>query len=213
MAVNEREVESAHAKTERSASWAAALSAFEAARAAEDAYDQAEWRPVYQEWVSRRAKIPDHIEAEMARLADARYASEDALMKAPAPSLSVAIWKMEYARERWDECWPDNYWDDVISDLRRFAATEHEAQTSWDAEMRRIDDLWTAYECETNDDLSSIRNAEHLEAVDCLLIDRRAHSLSAVERKLSLILQTYDDSSIPEVLLTALHRDVVELLQ
>jgi hypothetical protein len=103
--------------------WNAAKAVFDACRAEEVAYDQAVWMPAYNASDSKGRQIPDHRDAEMERLMDARGDAEDALMVTAAPDLTAVIWKMEYANKRWEDfCgWPDDWWNAVINDLRRFA--------------------------------------------------------------------------------------------
>jgi len=85
------------------------------------------------------------------------------------------------------------------------------AETEWEAELSRIGALWLAFEQETDGELSSVRNSEHLAAVDALLASP-APSLRAVEQKLALIAQTYDDCVIENELIAWLHQDLLRLL-
>lgn len=104
--------------------WATAMQAFEARRAEEDAYHRAAWRPAYHASKAGGPNIPDHVDAEMERLVDARCDAEDTLIATPAPALSAVIWKMEYAQKCWEDFdgWPDDWWTAVMSDLHRLAA-------------------------------------------------------------------------------------------
>lgn len=104
--------------------WNAAQAAFESARKAEDDYDRATWRPAYHAAESGGPSIPDDIDAHAERLTDARCAAEEVLIAAPAPDLPAAIWKIEYARKRWEEFsdWPATWWAAVMGDLHRLAA-------------------------------------------------------------------------------------------
>lgn len=103
--------------------WDAAQVALEIARDFEEAYSQGEWLLHYQAQTSGGPPIPDAVEAEAERRSELRCVAEDVLIAVPSPDLSTAIWKIEYARERWVdfEDWPDTWWTAVLSDLRRFA--------------------------------------------------------------------------------------------
>lgn len=104
--------------------WDGAKAAFEAARQAEASYDGAVWWPAFYAAEKGGARTPDDIDAEGERLTDVRCAAEDTLIATPAPDLPAAIWKIEYARKRWEDCvdWPETWWAAVLGDLRRFAA-------------------------------------------------------------------------------------------
>ena len=106
-----------------SAAWGVAKTAFDACRAKEVAYNRAVWKPAYKASQAGGPEIPEHIDAELDPLMDTRFDAEDALIVTPAPDLSAVIWKMEYANKRWEDfCgWPDDWWNAVITDLRRLA--------------------------------------------------------------------------------------------
>jgi hypothetical protein len=104
--------------------WVEAQAALEAARAAEATYDGAVWWPAFHAAGSGGPAIAGDIDAESERRTDARCAAEDALIATPAPDLPAAIWKIEYARKRWEDFddWPATWWAAVMGDLRRLAA-------------------------------------------------------------------------------------------
>lgn len=101
--------------------WTRVKKGFEAARAAEKAYDEAVWGPAFERWRGDENVIPDHVDAEMDRLQEARCDYEDVIIATPAPDLSQVIWKIDYARERWQYSvgWPDDWWAAVMADLHR----------------------------------------------------------------------------------------------
>jgi sirohydrochlorin ferrochelatase len=112
--------------------WAAAKDAYDRATAAEAAYVDSTWNPAL-EREKRSAElhggrpatedlIPDSVDAEIERLADARCEAETTLIQCPAPSLADVIWKVEHARQRWADsaAWPDDWWAAVLGDLRSF---------------------------------------------------------------------------------------------
>lgn len=100
------------------------MQVFETAQAEEVAYKRAAWIPAHHASETGGPEIPDDVDAKKERLVDARCEAEDALIVTPAPTLSATIWKMEYARKRWEDfsAWPDDWWNAVMSDLRRLAA-------------------------------------------------------------------------------------------
>ena len=104
--------------------WQMAMQRFEAARAAETSFDMQVWSPAYQAAEMDAHPIPDHIDAELTRLTDKRCDAEDALIFTPAPHLSAVVWKIEYARIRWEDFsdWPSTWWRAVMSDLSRLDA-------------------------------------------------------------------------------------------
>ncbi|SEQ47526.1 hypothetical protein [Sphingobium sp. YR768] len=109
-------------KVDRTA-WDAALEQYTAARYAEDTFDRHTWTPAYEREKSGKSKIPDRVSEKMDRLTDVRCDAEDRLIATASPTLSAAIWKIEYARNRWADFvdWPDDWWISVMTDLRRFA--------------------------------------------------------------------------------------------
>lgn len=100
------------------AAWETQTSALSAAQAAEDAYDRLIWTPAN---AVTDGKASAEIEAEMQRLQDARCDLEDQTVATSAPTLTAAIWKIDYARKRWSdfEDWPPAWWEAVMADLRR----------------------------------------------------------------------------------------------
>lgn len=104
--------------------WDAAQVAFEIARETEDSHHRSAWLPRYESAERGGPPIPDAIEAEAERLTEVRCAAEDVLIATPAPDLPAAIWKIEYARKRWEgfDDWPATWWTAVMGDLRRLAA-------------------------------------------------------------------------------------------
>ena len=104
--------------------WDAVQVAFEIARETEESYERTAWIPPYHAAEGGGPPIPDHITTELDRLTDVRFAAEDVLIATPSPDLSAAIWKIEYARKRWEdfEDWPGTWWEAVLGDLRRLAA-------------------------------------------------------------------------------------------
>lgn len=105
--------------------WPMAMRRFEQARAAETAFDIRVWMPAYEASEMDEFPILDNVDAELTRLTDLRCLAEDALITTPAPNLSAAIWKIEYARDRWADCddWPQSWWQHVMMDLTRLAAS------------------------------------------------------------------------------------------
>lgn len=106
--------------------WAEAMTVFEAARAAEITFDGKILTPAFNRAENGGPSIPEEVSDESARLTDLRCDAEDALIAKSAPDLSRVIWKIEYARERWQHCegWPDNWWAAIMLDLNRIAAGE-----------------------------------------------------------------------------------------
>lgn len=100
--------------------WDTAFSRCQAARAAEDAYDQAAWRPAFDRFRACGERIPPEVDAEIECLQDVRCDAEDELALTPAPDLPAVIAKIEMSRKRWDSfsSWPDIWWDAVMCDLR-----------------------------------------------------------------------------------------------
>lgn len=105
--------------------WLMAMQRFEQARAAENTFDTQIWSPAYTLSDLDDLPIPAAIDDELTRLTELRSAAEEALIATPSPDLSAAIWKIEYARERWADfaTWPDEWWQHVLMDLSRFAAS------------------------------------------------------------------------------------------
>lgn len=101
--------------------WQKAMARFEAAQAAERAYESEIWDPAY-----TAGHLSDEIDAELVRLMDRRCEAEEALIATPAPQLSAVVWKIEYARARWAEFegWPENWWRHVLMDLSRLDAAQ-----------------------------------------------------------------------------------------
>ncbi|AEG50770.1 hypothetical protein Sphch_3155 [Sphingobium chlorophenolicum L-1] len=106
-----------------SAVWAAAMVNFETARTDEVAYDRTTWRPAYRASGNGGSNIPDSVDSQMELLTDVRCDAEDKLIATPAPNLAGVIWKIEYARKRWEEFedWPNDWWNSVMSDLARLS--------------------------------------------------------------------------------------------
>ena len=104
--------------------WVAVMCRFQAARAAEVSYDHATWRPAYRAERSGGPNIPAAVDAEMERLTEARCEAEEEVISTPAADLRGAIWKLKYARRRWDafEEWPSDWWSKIMVDLSRLAA-------------------------------------------------------------------------------------------
>lgn len=115
----------AHADPDASSPWQMAMRRFEQARAAETAFDIRVWMPAYEACEMDECPIPDDVDAELTRLTDLRCLAEDALIATAAPNLPAAIWKIEYARDRWADCddWPQSWWQHVMMDLTRLAAS------------------------------------------------------------------------------------------
>ena len=107
--------------------WNDAMRVYVDALAAETAYDDGP----YAEARERRdrqgdmALFDDRWTFESDRLCDIRFAAEGVLISTPAPHLAAAIWKIEHARRVCAdfEDWPDAWWDAVMADLHRLAAT------------------------------------------------------------------------------------------
>ena len=95
-----------------SGSWVEAMRTLDAAKAADAAFLR---RPDWSE---------EACYDESERLTTEVCRAEDAIMDVPAPDLSAVIWKIEYARKRWEDFdgWPDEWWAAILSDLRRIAA-------------------------------------------------------------------------------------------
>ena len=107
--------------------FAKAMAVFEARRAEELAYDRSTWEPAFRASnKSDGSAVFDQVDTEMDRLIGIRCDAEDVLIATSAPTLPAVIWKIEYARKRWEEmsAWPDEWWEAVMSDLHRVAATE-----------------------------------------------------------------------------------------
>jgi hypothetical protein len=106
--------------------WVAAVRRLSAARAEELAYDRAVWTPCWLASKDGGPDIPDEVDAELERLTEDRCAAEDTMVATPSPRLSGTVYKIEYARIRWEESddWPPSWWEAVMTDLRRFAAQE-----------------------------------------------------------------------------------------
>ncbi|MEZ5713424.1 MAG: hypothetical protein R3E11_12440 [Sphingobium sp.] len=104
--------------------WQSALAVYEIAEEAETSYERDVWTPSYDVAVNGGPNIPDHVDAEIERLASIRCDAEEQLITTSAPNLSAVIWKIEYARKRWKdfEDWPDAWWAAVLGDLRHLAA-------------------------------------------------------------------------------------------
>lgn len=113
--------------------WTRAMQTFEASRAREVEYDRVVWMPAYREHETGGLPVSAQVDAEMERLMEVRCDAEDALIATPAPSLSATIWKIQYARKRWEEHddWPDDWWIGVMRDLSRLADYEVAASTEF----------------------------------------------------------------------------------
>lgn len=113
--------------------WDKAWHAFEVVRAEVETYDRAVWRPAYVAAQAGGPPIPKHIDASMQRLVDAQCQAADAIIATPAPDLTAAIWKLDYARERWADCadLPQDWWQAIMGDLRRLESTSQDPQTTW----------------------------------------------------------------------------------
>ena len=100
-----------------------ARAAYLAAKAAQDAYVD----DPYAEAMARAelqgptAMFDDRLTDEADRLTDLRCDAEEAMIAAPAPDITVVLFKIELARRRWEDMvdWPENWWDAVLADLRR----------------------------------------------------------------------------------------------
>lgn len=101
--------------------WADAFERWQAARVAEDEYDEAFWTPAYCVSEAGGPAIPQAVNAEIDRLQDARLDAEEALVLTPAPNMPAVLTKIERSRKRWEDFtgWPDIWWDAVLCDLRR----------------------------------------------------------------------------------------------
>lgn len=101
--------------------WEHSMQSFLAARIAEVEYDEAVYYPACDEQESGGAPVPDDVAAMTDTLTEARCAAEEALIFTPTNALANIIWKIAYARKRWeDHCeWPDDWWEAVIADLHR----------------------------------------------------------------------------------------------
>lgn len=115
----------AHAVPDALSPWQTAMHRFEQAREAETSFDIRVWTPAYEASEMDECPIPDDVDAELTRLTDLRCLAEDALIATPAPNLPAAIWKIEYARDRWADFdgWPQSWWQHVMMDLTRLAAS------------------------------------------------------------------------------------------
>jgi hypothetical protein len=104
--------------------WAVAKQRFDEARAAEVSYDRVSWRPAYEASKHLGPPIPEHVDAVMEQLMEARHDAEDALIATPAPELADAVWKIDYARKRWAqvEGWPEDWWEAILADLHALVA-------------------------------------------------------------------------------------------
>lgn len=106
--------------------WQIAMHRFDAARAAETAYDNQVWMPAYQAAEMDANPIADAIDAELNRLTDLRCEAEEQIIAMPSPHLSGVVWKMEYARVRWEDfdSWPDAWWSSILGDMARLNAKQ-----------------------------------------------------------------------------------------
>lgn len=113
--------------------WDKAWHAFEVVRAEVETYDRAVWRPAYDAAQAGGPPIPKHIDASMQRLVDAQCQADEAIIATPAPDLTTAIWKLDYARERWADCedLPQDWWKAIMSDLHRLETAVQAPQTTW----------------------------------------------------------------------------------
>ena len=109
-------------------SWSVLKAAFDAALALERQFDdQYVDAVVVSEAVEERRaqtdRVPEWVWPVSERLTDARNDAEEALIVYPAPDLSAALWKIEYADERWRHTagMPDAWWSAIVADLRRLA--------------------------------------------------------------------------------------------
>lgn len=111
-------------------SWDTVKAAFDAALALERQFDDMYVGPTVvttERGPERSAQchaVPRWVWEASERLTDARCDAEEALIFFPAPDLAAALWKIEYARPRWEamEDWPECWWSAVLADLRRFVA-------------------------------------------------------------------------------------------
>ena len=114
-------------------SWDTVKAAFDAALALERQFDDMYVGPTVvttERGPERSAQchaVPRWVWEAAERLTDARCDAEEALIFFPAPDLAAALWKIEYARPRWEamEDWPECWWSAVLADLRRFVADPH----------------------------------------------------------------------------------------
>ena len=103
--------------------WNTALGLWQAARDAENQYDEAYWTPAYHVSEAGGAAISPDLNCEIERLQDVRLDAEEKLVFTPALNLPAVMAKMELCRKRWEDFsdWPDTWWDAVMCDLRRLA--------------------------------------------------------------------------------------------
>lgn len=160
-------------------SWDTVKAAFEAALALEQQFDEIYVAPTVvttERGPERSAQcnaVPRWVWEASERLTDARCDAEEALIFFPAPDLAGALWKIEYARPRWEamEDWPECWWSAVLADLRRFVADPHMAWLSErDALLREYNAAADAF---TNE-------AKLLEAAQA--IEQRIHATPATSR-------------------------------
>ena len=165
--------------------WTQCKAAFDAARAAEIAYDKAVWTPDYDAAVAAGRQVDAAINTEAERLQDVRCAAEDALIACPAPSLAETVWKVVYARGRWAGFtdWPDKWWEAVLADLHRFAAPCSHAK--W---LRERDDLLRV--ANTTSGISDSESEFYIaraDAIEDLIFDTPARDPDAVFAKALLV--------------------------
>ncbi len=113
-------------------SWDTVKAAFEAASSLEQKFDATYVDSVVTakpgpERSAQLDTVPAWVWGVSKSLTDARCAAEEALILFPAPDLAAALWKIEYARPRWEgfDDWPKEWWDAALADLRRFVADPH----------------------------------------------------------------------------------------
>ena len=70
-----------------------------------------------------QARLPQAYD-RLDRAIDARDEAEEAAIFAPSPDAAAVLWKITYARKRWEafEDWPESWWSAVTADLERLSA-------------------------------------------------------------------------------------------
>lgn len=108
--------------------FAAAVSAYQAAKEAEDAYDSSIWSPACEASDSAAGvPVPHDVEMEMERLQNARHIAEEALFAAPCSEIRHVIRKLTLTQERWGYCGiPDDLIRTILADLAGLSAAAGE---------------------------------------------------------------------------------------
>lgn len=109
--------------------FAAVLADLLTARAAEEQYDAAYWRPAYDLNAVDKTPIPAEIDAEIERLQDVRCNLEEQLIKTPADGLADVAFKVELTHKRWEGFYPPDEWNAAI--LADLAALQTRFAEAW----------------------------------------------------------------------------------